>query len=147
VSAGAGAREALLFSVLKSRRVCLGLAAAGALHVVLLVWNLPGWPCPLHQVTGLPCPGCGLGRAAVLCLRGEWARGLEVHAFAPVALGFLLLVAISAILPAGWRAPWLAVVRSFEERAPVAPLVLGALLFYWMLRFALDGSRFHWLRT
>lgn len=37
--------------------------------------------CPFAIVTGLPCPGCGLTRAAFCVLRLDFAGAFEMHAF------------------------------------------------------------------
>src|SRR5262249_27662181 len=39
---------------------------------LLLLAGLP-WPCPLKLVTGLPCPTCGMTRAARAALHGDFA--------------------------------------------------------------------------
>lgn len=38
-----------------------------------------GAVCPARIFTGLPCPGCGLSRAALLMARGELAASLKMH--------------------------------------------------------------------
>ena len=37
--------------------------------------------CPSVVLTGLPCPGCGLTRAAFAVLRGDFLRAWELHPF------------------------------------------------------------------
>lgn len=57
------------------KRLILG-AAAPALLVLGLIWFLRGGHllCPIYELTGLYCPGCGSGRAARALLRGDlWA--------------------------------------------------------------------------
>ena len=44
--------------------------------------------CPFYQLTGLPCPGCGLTRAFVYIGHGQWADSLRWH-----PLGLLLYAA------------------------------------------------------
>lgn len=62
--------------------------------------------CPFRLATGHSCPGCGMGRAVVAAMRGQWAASFEFH-----ALGIPLL--------AVWTA-WLAAeaVRSARSGAP-----------------------------
>ena len=38
-----------------------------------------GTPCPIRLVTGLPCPGCGITRAAVLFLTGRWQQAWQMN--------------------------------------------------------------------
>ena len=50
--------------------VCAGLKRGG--HLL----------CPLYELTGLYCPGCGSGRAALALLRGDFAAALSHNALA-----------------------------------------------------------------
>jgi len=40
--------------------------------------------CPFRNLTGLPCPGCGLTRSVFHVAHGDYARGLALYPFAPV---------------------------------------------------------------
>jgi hypothetical protein len=44
--------------------------------------------CPFRFVTGIPCPGCGMGHALVFALRGDFAASLRSH---PLGVPLLLL--------------------------------------------------------
>ncbi|MDP6193995.1 MAG: DUF2752 domain-containing protein, partial [Prochlorococcaceae cyanobacterium ETNP18_MAG_1] len=46
---------------------------------------LPGWPCPLRALTGIPCPTCFLTRATSDALLGDLSSSFEWHAFGPLA--------------------------------------------------------------
>ncbi|TIC88988.1 DUF2752 domain-containing protein [Nocardioides sp. GY 10113] len=50
--------------------------------------------CPFRQLTGLPCPGCGLTRSWVYLVHGWWRESLAAHPFGPVAAGIVVLVAV-----------------------------------------------------
>ena len=54
------------------KRLAVGIAAP-ALLILGLVWFWRGGHllCPLYELTGLYCPGCGSGRAARALLRGD----------------------------------------------------------------------------
>lgn len=45
--------------------------------------------CPMVIATGLPCPGCGLSRAAWFLLTGQFDRAFSMH---PMAVWWLLLI-------------------------------------------------------
>lgn len=49
--------------------------------------------CPLVIVTGLPCPGCGLSRACLLLLGGEFFRSFRMH---PLAVFWIFWVLYAA---------------------------------------------------
>ena len=136
-------RPGLLSEVLASRWTCAGIAVAAAAHVGLLAVGAGGWPCPIRAATGLPCPGCGLGRACAALLHGQWAEALRIHAFAPVALGFMALCLTGACVGEATRARLVARLEKLERRVPIAALVLGALLVYWIARLVLDAVAGH----
>jgi len=104
------------------------------LFLVLLVAGLP-WRCPLRALTGIPCPTCGMTRAARLALHGDFTAATRMHPLWFVVAP--LLVAIGAQETrdfwrdgrwgSGLERPW---VR-------IALLALAAaLLSVWISRFA-----------
>jgi hypothetical protein len=110
------------------------LALAAALQAVLTALRLPAWPCAFLQVTGHPCPGCGLSRAVAALVRADWAGAMAWHAFSPLAAGAGLLMLAAAVLPASARRRLAASVSAAERRTALAPIAAGALLVYWIAR-------------
>jgi len=47
--------------------------------------------CTFHNLTGLPCPGCGLTRSLVAGVHGQWKVSFEYHRLGLVTLFYLLL--------------------------------------------------------
>jgi hypothetical protein len=137
-------RRLLLTSLLESPRLCGWILGAGVVHVALATTPLQGWRCPFFQATGIPCPGCGLGRAAVLLLRGHFRDSLHMHAFAIPALAMLLVLGLG-LLPGTMGANTRTGVRWVEERTWLVQGLLAALLIYWISRFALDATGFRTL--
>jgi len=111
-----------------------GVACAG-LAAVLAAWDPAAHPgpvlCLFRRLTGIPCPSCGLTRAAALIARGEFARSLAVHP----ALPLLGLEAAAAWGLAGERI--LTGRRRFERwTAPVLIATALALVALWLVRLA-----------
>jgi hypothetical protein len=138
---GAAARGVLGLGVL----VC-GASVAGALPL-----------CPLANLTGWPCPSCGLTRAALALLRGDVAGALALHPLAPPVLILLGVFASGA---------WLGYVRTGQPVPPwngarprlvrrleaAALLACAALIALWLARFAgaFGGPvavQAHWLQA
>lgn len=126
--------DIMLASLLRDRRVALVVTAVAAAQVAAVAAGVGGWPCPLKSATGIPCPGCGLTRASVALLRGEFATAFGAHAFAPVLLGGLAAFAVAALLPAARRDQFAALVGRVERRTKAAYVVAAALLLYWSVR-------------
>jgi hypothetical protein len=89
--------------------LCAFQAATGAGEGLIL--------CPFRLLTGHSCPGCGMGRAVVAAMRGNWAASYRSH---PLGLPLLLV----------WTA-WLAYCfmpgrsrRVFQASASAAPLMV-----------------------
>ena len=55
----------------KRKELLNAAAAVFAVALLYLIFHLTGIGCPIHFLTGISCPGCGMTRAlfALLCLR------------------------------------------------------------------------------
>lgn len=120
--------------LLASRPTCLSITGALGLHGFLLALGLPSWQCPIRHGLGVPCPGCGLSRAMISSLHGDWQHALLMHAFAPVAIVALLLIMVSGLLPTGWRGSLVGGVRSLETHTGITFFLLTGLMAYWLVR-------------
>ena len=69
-----------------SRDFALALVVVGA--VVLAAHAAGIVLCPLRRFAGIPCPGCGSTRAAMLILRGEIAAAVAMN---PLAVSLFAL--------------------------------------------------------
>lgn len=133
-------RRRVLTDLLDAPALSAAILGAGAVHVGLCVAGLGGWPCPFYHATGWPCPGCGLGRACALLLRGEWRASLRMHAFAPVLLLALGVLGAGLLLRGRSREALRNRVAWVEERLYFSVFLLWGLIVYWVLRLLLDGS-------
>jgi hypothetical protein len=128
------------------RRVVLATAALGAVALLAIAARAlgPGMlrhlpACPLHEWTGLYCPGCGTTRAIYHLLRGEWLAACSANLLAVVAM---VLGAIAWI-----TRPWLELrLACLGPRSRVVALLAGALIVvvFGVLR-NLSGTPFGWL--
>jgi hypothetical protein len=87
---------------------------------------LPGMPCPLRALTGIPCPTCFLTRATAAALTGNLAGSVQLHAFGPIAAAALVWWSITAIRQR----------RLMPRDLPALPLAVAGLglLIYWLMR-------------
>ncbi len=98
---------------------------------------LPGWPCPLRALTGVPCPTCFLTRATSAALRGDLAGAVQLHAFGPLVaaglLGWSLLAIRQRRLLPRWPWAW----PSARQAPGLGVAMAVALLAHWAARLAL----------
>jgi len=71
-----------------------------------------GYICPSMIFVGLPCPGCGITRAGILLITGDFSGSFHMN---PILLPALVWGVVAAILKLRWPdkykyANWLAVV-------------------------------------
>jgi hypothetical protein len=132
----------VLSPVLRDRKWLLAISGTAVLQVGLTSFKLPGWQCPILQLLGIPCPGCGLTRAIVFLFHGEWRQSIAYHAFAPVFLIALLLVGVVAVLPEMPRQRVATAAEFWERRTGITNLLLIGLILYWLARLLIMQSAF-----
>jgi hypothetical protein len=81
----------------------LWASVAAALGVMLVLWlRFVEWPpilCPLHAITGWPCPTCGATRAVLALARGEFVAALRMNPLVgAAALGAVPYLAYAAVV-------------------------------------------------
>jgi hypothetical protein len=121
-------------SLLMDRHAGLVIFLAGGIHLGMNLMGLPGWSCPVRAATGNPCPRCGLTSSAIHLLRGHLAESLETHAFAPIFLLALTMLAAAWSLPLNSRQQLVAFIHRLETRFGITAWVLFALFVYWGIR-------------
>ena len=105
------------------------LVAASAVAVAPLLRIVSGVlpACPLHALTGLPCPSCGATRAALHLADG--------HALAALAINPLATLGLATAVLGGLLAPaWVAIRGPLPTQPPQGALRLGivtALAINW----------------
>ncbi|WP_312870552.1 DUF2752 domain-containing protein [Gordonia asplenii] len=122
------------------------VAAGGvAVYGIALAWSPaavvsgPGF-CPFREMTGWPCPACGLTRSFVMLAHGDVARAFSFNLFGPV----FFVVGLAATIVAGWslvaRRP--AVLEKFGSwlTTPAAMVLLAVWMAYGVARIV-DAAR------
>ncbi|MEM6751167.1 MAG: DUF2752 domain-containing protein [Planctomycetota bacterium] len=123
--------------LLRSRPACVALLTAALALVALAAAGLSPFPCQVHQHTGLTCPGCGLTSSCVALLSLQPARSFELHAFGPLVLLGITLLAIATALPRRARLGLAGAIERLEHRTAAHLLIVSGLLGYWLVRLAL----------
>ena len=84
--------------------------------------------CPFVSLTGFPCAGCGLTRAAFAVLRGNFALAWKLHPFVYVWGAFGIIFAIRRYI-------MLKEVRSFLKYLMIIIIMMLVFYVYRMIRF------------
>jgi hypothetical protein len=72
------------------------LIAAGAMLCVASLGLLEFSVCPFANLTGHPCPGCGLTRAAFALVRLDFERALALHPLSPLLVPLVCALGLEA---------------------------------------------------
>jgi hypothetical protein len=86
-------------------------------------------PCPVHSITGVECPGCGMTRACIALAGGDIRQALRYN---PFSLGLVLLAGGFALFPSRIRRLWLSL--SPGIRACATWNMLAFVLVIWAYR-------------
>ena len=116
-------------------RTAAVLLCAGLLYALWV--HKTGWgiPCPIHLVTGLRCPGCGMTRMALCLLRGD-LRG----AFAQNRAALVMLPA-GLYAAAAWTVGY---VRRGDRMLRGAPKVTVIVMICVFLLFGAVRNFLNW---
>jgi Protein of unknown function (DUF2752) len=131
-------KKAILFTpvlapLLLNRPMCNAITGVAAIHLTLVATGLPGWQCPIRYGMGLPCPGCGLSRAIKALVSGHVAEAIAIHAFAPLALGVLMLILFTVLGSLTQHSRMIQRIQKIESTGVSAILVVVFML-YWLAR-------------
>ncbi len=124
----------VLAPVMQSRWIIVLLATATVILLAAAAFDLTAWQCPLKAALGVNCPGCGLTRAIVLLVQGQWLAAVKLHAFAPMGLAIGVLLVTGTLLPVKWRAKAAERLAVFERRSGIGFWLLLSVLIYWICR-------------
>jgi hypothetical protein len=105
--------------------------------LLLFAGSRMGWslfPCPFAKLTGLPCPGCGMTRAMMAMLHGNWALVVRLHPFAPFFALTGGLCGLVSLLPLGLAERITAGVDAFERRTRLPAAILLLFACFGLLR-------------
>ena len=117
-------------NVSKRKRLIITLLIHLAAAALFALWLfLTG--CPLHKLTGLPCPGCGMSRALFCLAKLDFAGAWYYH---PLVF-FLPLPILWLVHRKAWKLPG-------GTRSAVAVFILltAALLAVYAIRAFIPGS-------
>lgn len=80
----------------------VGLLVARFVPVARLI---PFWGCTFRKVTGYPCPGCGLTRAADRFAHFHWLGAIKANPLGTVAAFFFAVCVIASFVHLVFRVP------------------------------------------
>jgi hypothetical protein len=75
-------------------------------------------------------------------MRGEWKEAMTMHAFAPLLLFILIIIAVCTLGPRR-QVDWI-VTRTevIERHTGITTLLLGGLILYWLARLLILQTAF-----
>jgi|HigsolmetaAR202D_1030399.scaffolds.fasta_scaffold00023_21 Protein of unknown function (DUF2752). len=127
-----------LTAMVRDRFAARVILTFAGVHGTLVAAGLPSLPCPLLHSVGIPCPGCGISRACIALLRGDWQEMATLHFFAPLVMVVLALLVFAAFLPDSRRSAFIDLVRRFEQHTAAGLILFIVFIAYWIFRFASD---------
>lgn len=125
-----------LAPMVQHRWALIALVGLAILQMGLTAAGLRGWQCPMYAGFGVPCPGCGLSTAMTLFIQGKWYAAIYTHAFAPILLAAVILLATAALMPRRLQANFSLRVAALERRTGIVAILLLVMFIYWGLRLS-----------
>lgn len=121
------------FSSFRVQRLTIALSLLGAIGC-MATFNQPPelWRCIFHQLSGLPCPSCGMTRALFAAAHGRFKEAFAWHPMGVALFAIVVGSAIVLLLEAAMGRRLLTV-RERELRAAFIMFML-CLLLCWVIR-------------
>jgi len=93
-------------------------------------------PCSVAMVLHRPCPGCGLTRATMFLLHGDWRASLAMHPLAvPIIASWAAIAVATIVATYQTGVPWQFHHRKLGKLAVIATGVTYVALFaLWVMR-------------
>ena len=130
-----GSRWELAAHLVRDRRLGFAMLGGGLIYFVFAASGWYSMPCPFLQVTGKPCPGCGMTRSCFAFLRGDFADVLKLNPFGPVFAVFWAVVGFGVALPQPWRGRFAGALGRIERRTRWAIWLACGLAIYSLTRW------------
>lgn len=113
----------------------VGAFGLGVARFVPVAKLLPFWGCPIRQMTGWPCPGCGLTRAADCLAHFHLLSALDANPLGALVGLFLAACAVLSFAHLLLRSPVPNVVMEPREAKGVRWALVVALLcnYAWVV--------------
>ena len=92
-------------------------------------------PCIFKGVTGMPCPGCGMTRACLAILQGEFSTAWRYHPFSFLLIGLAILIVFQ---PEYAQEKWGAI--SLIKQGIIVSILILLCLGLWLV----DLTRIFW---
>jgi hypothetical protein len=138
---GAGPSERPLFDVLVNPFSLRGAPVLWLLSFLVPRGGLPVSLCVFHNLTGLPCPGCGLTRSLASISHLCPGEALRYHPFGPLIYALLVALTAASIAGEGRRARLRAWIEGHPRRGARARAVyrgcVAAFLAFGLARLGL----------
>lgn len=107
--------------------------------IILLAALPPAYPhshyelpsiCPFHFITGIPCPGCGMGRSLICFFHGQLSASLVFHPLGWLVGTTLIMLVVS---PTVFQ-------NTYQQHRKACIVILYIvtilLVLFWVLRLA-----------
>ena len=124
----------LLGPLLANRWLTGIFLGVGFILLFQVIMGFHGWQCPINRSFGVICPGCGMTTAMKLLVDRQWTAAIETHAFAPLFLVIMTVMAIAVILPTGYLGKLSRGITVVEKSTGISAIILLIMLLYWLLR-------------
>lgn len=84
--------------------------------------------CPMVVVTGFPCPGCGMTRAAFCLIHLKFVEAFRLHPFIYVLLGYAVIF--------GWNR-YIRLQKMGKRLKTGLIVIMGAMILFYIWRMAI----------